>query len=78
MAPSYAFEPGSIRILSNIVDFRPIPAFLLLAISSVMTIIATVFTVGSAVDALVQSERWSFAQAWRLRQMLPRAGEVGT
>jgi tRNA A-37 threonylcarbamoyl transferase component Bud32 len=76
--PSYVFESGSIRILSNLVDFRPLPAFLLLATGSVMTIIATVFAIGSAVDALVQSERRSFAQAWRLRQMLPGGGDVGT
>jgi hypothetical protein len=70
-SPSYVFETGSIRIVSNLVEFRPIPAFLLLAIGSVMTIIAAVFAVGSAVDALVRSERRSFAQAWRLRQLLP-------
>lgn len=69
--PSYAFEPGSIRILSNLVEFRPLPAFLMLAIGSVTTIVATVFAVGSAVDTLVRSERRNFAQAWRLRQMLP-------
>jgi len=32
--PSYVFEPGSIRILSNLVEFRPLPAMLLLALGS--------------------------------------------
>jgi hypothetical protein len=36
-----------------------------------LTIFATVFVVSRAVDSLVASERRSFAQAWRLRQILP-------
>jgi hypothetical protein len=75
-APSYVFEHGSIRIVSNLVEFSPLPAYLLLAQGSLMTVLATVFAVGRAVDALVASERRSFAQAWRLRQMLPAAGPV--
>ncbi len=72
LAPaSYAFEDGSIRILSNLVEFRPVPSLLLLALGSIMTIVATYFSVGRAVDALVASERRNFAQAWRLRQILP-------
>jgi serine/threonine-protein kinase len=70
--PSYVFEPGSIRIVSNLVEFRPLPAFLMLATGSVVTVVATVFAVGRAVETLVRSERRNFAQAWRLRQMLPR------
>jgi hypothetical protein len=71
LAPrSYAFEHGSIQIVSNLVEFRPLPAFLLLSVSSALTVVATVFSIGSAVDALVKSERRTFAQAWRLRQML--------
>jgi serine/threonine-protein kinase len=74
LAPtSYAFDRGSIRIVSNLVEFRPFPAFLLLALSTALTIMATAFTIGSAVDALVASERRNFAQAWRLRQILPGA-----
>jgi hypothetical protein len=74
LAPrSYAFDGGSIRIVSNLVEFRAFPAFLLLALSTALTIMATAFTVGSAVDALVASERRNFAQAWRLRQILPGA-----
>jgi serine/threonine-protein kinase len=70
---SYAFDRGAIRIVSNLVELRPFPAFLLLALSTALTIVATAFTIGSAVDALVASERRSFAQAWRLRQMLAGA-----
>jgi len=72
---SYVFEPGSIRIVSDLVEFRPVPALVLLALGSALTILATVFSVGRAVDALVASERRNFAQAWRLRQILPRAAE---
>jgi serine/threonine-protein kinase len=71
---SYVFEHGSIRIVSNLVEFSPLPAYLLLLLGSVQTVMATVFTVGRAVDGLVASERRSFAQAWRLRQMFPTAG----
>jgi eukaryotic-like serine/threonine-protein kinase len=71
---SYAFDGGSIRIVSDLVEFRPLPAFLMLALSSALTIVAASFTIGRAVDALVASERRSFAQAWRLRQILPGAG----
>ncbi|MGO9838099.1 MAG: serine/threonine-protein kinase [Polyangiaceae bacterium] len=73
---SYVFEPGSIRIVSNLVEFRPLPAMLLLALGSALTVVATVFAVGRAVDALVLSERRNFAQAWRLRQMLPKGTDA--
>jgi serine/threonine-protein kinase len=75
-SPSYVFEAGSIRIVSNLVTFRPLPAMLLLAMGSGLTIMATVFVVSRAVDSLVASERRSFAQAWRLRQILPGGTQV--
>src|SRR5580692_7868059 len=76
LAPrSYAFDRGSIRIVSDMVEFRPFPAFLMLALGSALTIVAASFTIGRAVDALVASERRSFAQAWRLRQILPGGGQ---
>jgi hypothetical protein len=74
--PSYVFERGSIRIVSNLVEFRPLPALLLLALGSALTVVATAFTVGRAVDTLVASERRTFAQAWRLRQILPGATDA--
>jgi serine/threonine-protein kinase len=74
--PSYVFEPGSIRIVSDLVEFRPLPALALLATGSIVTVAATVFTVSRAVEGLVRSERRNFAQAWRLRQLLP-AGAAG-
>jgi hypothetical protein len=48
----------------------------LLALGSALTVLATVFAVGRAVDALVASERRNFAQAWRLRQILPRVTDA--
>lgn len=75
-SPSYVFEPGAIRIVSNLVELRPIPALLLLALGASMTVVATVFTVGRAVEGLVASERRNFAQAWRLRQIFPRGGDT--
>jgi serine/threonine-protein kinase len=73
---SYVVEGGSIQIVSNLVEFRPVPALLLLALGSALTVIATALSVGRAVDALVASERRNFAQAYRLRQLLPRAPSV--
>jgi serine/threonine-protein kinase len=74
---SYVFEPGGIRIVSNLVDFRPIPAMALLALGSCLTVVATVLSVGRSVEALVAAERRNFAQAWRLRQILPGGGDSG-
>jgi serine/threonine-protein kinase len=74
--PSYAVEPGSIRILSNLIEFRPIPAMLLLAVGSAFTLVAAVYSVGRAAESLTAAERRNFAQAWRLRQMLPGAGQA--
>jgi hypothetical protein len=73
---SYVFEAGSIRIVSNLVAFRPLPAMLLLAMGSGLTILATVFVVSRAVDTLVASERRSFVQAWRLRQIFPGSTQL--
>jgi len=68
---SYSVENGTIRISSMMVDFTLWPAMLLLAFGSVSTMFATLMTVGRSVDALVASERRNFAQAYRLRQLLP-------
>lgn len=77
MPASYAIEHGTIRIRSALLDFEPVPAMLLLAFGSVSTMFATLMTVGRSVDALVASERRSFAQAYRLRQLLPAGPRVG-
>jgi hypothetical protein len=74
---SYVFEPGGIRIVSNLVDFRPVPALALLAAGAVSTVFATMLSIGRAVEALVAAERRNFAQAWRLRQMLPTGSNAG-
>jgi hypothetical protein len=76
LPPSYVVESGAIRIVSNLVDLRPVPAIALLAVGSVATLFAMLLTVGRSVDALVTSERRNFAQAYRLRQLLPGGGSA--
>jgi hypothetical protein len=56
---------------NRIEQFQPIPAITLLTLGSVLTIVAGVHSVGRAMDTLVTAERRNFAQAWRLRQILP-------
>jgi hypothetical protein len=74
--PSYVVESGTIRIVSHLVELRPVPAMALLVAGSVAAIFATVFTIGRSVDSLVASERRNFAQAYRLRQLLPRGSST--
>jgi hypothetical protein len=62
---------GRLTIAPNFFAFRLEPTLGLLGISAVLTVALTVFGVGRAVDALVSAERRNFAQAWRLRQILP-------
>ncbi|MBM4364058.1 MAG: hypothetical protein FJ104_15365, partial [Deltaproteobacteria bacterium] len=74
---SYSFEPGAIRIVSNLVELSPGPALGLLALGTLGTLVSSVFTVGRAVDALMSAERRNLARAFRLRQLLPGATGTG-
>lgn len=71
LPPSYSVVDGHLTIAPNFFAFRLEPTMALLGISAVLTVVLTVFGVGRAVDALVAAERRNFAQAWRLRQILP-------
>ncbi|HVU05981.1 MAG TPA: serine/threonine-protein kinase [Polyangiaceae bacterium] len=73
---SYGVVAGNIVLRSDLVEFETVPAMLLLAFGSISTMFATLMTVGQSVDALVASERRNFAQAFRLRQLLPSGGRM--
>ena len=74
VAPSYAMEGGVLEILPHAVEFPAGATLALLALSAVLTVLTSVLMVGRAVEALVEAERRNFAQAFRLRQLLPEAG----
>lgn len=68
---TYSVVDGRLTIAPNFFSFRLGPSVALLLVSAVLTIAVTVLGVGRAVDVLVRAERRNFAQAWRLRQILP-------
>jgi serine/threonine-protein kinase len=75
---SYAFEDGVIKILPLMVQF---PAretqFFLMAVTAVQLIVPSIL-IGRAVESLITAERQNFAQAFRLRQLLPSVEQPET
>jgi hypothetical protein len=71
LPPSYMLEDGVIKILPVAFDFPPGLTLLFLVLATLMTIVIGSLLVGRAVEALKTAERAQFAQAWRLRQLLP-------
>ncbi len=68
---SYVFEDGALKLLPRMIEFQPIKTEVFLMVMAVATIVISVYTVGRAADAVVKAERKNFAQAYRLRQLLP-------
>jgi hypothetical protein len=58
--------------------FDAVPTFLTLSLVTFAQLVLPSVLISRAVDALVDAERRNFAQAWRLRQLLPRAGRAGS
>ena len=73
---SYAFEDGALKILPAMIQFEAVPTLLFLAGVAALQITAMIHAVGGATERLVHAERMNFAQAWRLRKLIP-AGEPG-
>jgi eukaryotic-like serine/threonine-protein kinase len=69
---SYAIEDGVLKIVPYVVDFPPVVTIALMAMASLLTVVSAALMVGRGVEALIQAERRNFAQAWRLRQLLPK------
>jgi hypothetical protein len=71
--PSYAFEDGVIKILPVLVEYPPqATQFFLVAATAIQLVLPMILT-GRAVESLITAERQNFAQAFRLRQLLPAA-----
>ncbi len=73
--PSYVFEDGVIKILPVLVHFPPLPTQILLVGATAVQLILPGFLISRAVEALISAERRNFAQAFRLRQLLPAGPE---
>ena len=71
LSPSYVFEDGALKLLPRLIEFRPVRTEIFLVSMAVGIIVLTVLTVARAGDAIMKAERKNFAQAYRLRQLLP-------
>jgi eukaryotic-like serine/threonine-protein kinase len=72
---SYAFQDGVIEILPVLVNFPARLTPLLLAGSTAFQMILPAVLFSRALENLISAERKNFAQAWRLRQLLPKAAQ---
>ena len=68
---AYTFGDGIITIHPVIADFHMERTPVALATVTLVQMILPAVVINRAVDNLVDAERRSFAQAWRLRQLLP-------
>jgi hypothetical protein len=71
LAPSYAFHDGIIEIKPVLEYFPSLYAPWGLGIVTAALLVMPTILVTRAVDGLVAAERTNFAQAWRLKQLLP-------
>jgi serine/threonine-protein kinase len=69
--PSYLFEDGVMKVLPVLTQFKAGPTMALLTLASLLTVVAGMALMSKAVKTLTTAERRLFAQAWRLRQLLP-------
>ncbi len=72
------FENGAIKILPVVVNFPETATRFFLVGATAIQLFVPYFLIGNAVDALVKAERRNFAQAFRLRQLLPGQGLDGS
>jgi hypothetical protein len=70
---SYVFRDGVIEIRPVLENFPPIYTMWALSLVTVAQLVLPSILVTRAVDGLVAAERTNFAQAWRLKQLLPPA-----
>ncbi len=70
----YALEGGVLQILPGVTSFHPVFTELMLVVTSVAILWINTFMVGRSSEALIAAERKNFAQAYRLKQLLPGAG----
>jgi len=68
---SMIFENGVIKLVPVMVNFPETATRLFLVGATLIQLFVPYFLIGNAVDGLVTAERRNFAQAFRLRQLLP-------
>jgi serine/threonine-protein kinase len=68
---AYSFDDGTIRVHPMIASFHETSTIVSLIIVTFVQLVLPSIILNRAVDDLVDAERRSFAQAWRLRQLLP-------
>jgi serine/threonine protein kinase len=69
---AYTFDHGVITVHPFVASFVAMPTLVSLTIVTFVQLMLPAVLLNRAIDALVDAERRSFAQAWRLRQLLPR------
>jgi hypothetical protein len=78
LPPSYAFADGVIQVLPLATALPGGPTMVFVVLTTALTIVTSTLLVGKATEALVLAERRVFAQAYRLRQMLPEGAAPET
>jgi serine/threonine protein kinase len=68
---SFVIEENTIRILPRMVSFPPVATVAVWTMAVLGTLVLHVVHVGRAVEALLVAEKRNFAQAYRLKQLLP-------
>jgi len=67
----YVLKNNTIEIHPMLIDYPPLLTLLSLCLVTFVQLLIPSLLVGHAVDALIDAEKQNFAQAWRLRQLLP-------
>ncbi len=75
---SYRFEDGVMKILPLATELPALPTTVLLYCGAASAIVFGCLLAGQAVESLKKAERRLFAQAWRLRQLLPQEAAEAT
>jgi hypothetical protein len=68
---SYEIVSEGLLIRPVLVEFPPGMTLALLGFAIALLLVTTQLLMNRSVEALLQAERRNFAQAWRLRQLLP-------
>lgn len=70
---AYSFHDGVMTVHPLIADFHAAPTYVSLGIVTFVQLVLPSVMLNRSLDAFVNAQRRSFAQAWRLRQLLPKS-----
>ena len=68
---AYTFDGGNVTLHPFVASFRPTQTSIAIGLVTFLQLLLPAVLINRAVDALVDAEHRNFAQAWRLRQLLP-------